>query len=351
MPNGTVVSEGARLLEMINAGWVSQALSATAELGLADCLAKAGQSAESLATELNCNPDAMRRLLRALASLEVVREDDDGTFALLALGQLLRSDVPDSLNAQAQWFGRYTWPFWGELSESVRSGVGGRERKKGQVGYGHLQEDAAAARVFNRAMIELTRLVGKGVVAQCDFTGVQRMVDVGGGHGELLAAILTAYPQMHGHLVDLGHAIEGARQHMANAGLCGRVTVEEGDFFIALPAAADVYLLKAVLHNWDDAHCEAILATVRAAVRPDSRMVLVERVLPDRVTNCGASQSVVRSDLNMLIGLGGRERTQQEFKRLLVGAGFRVNRFIEVSTGFFAIDCSLEFPAKQFATL
>jgi hypothetical protein len=299
---------------------------------------------------LNCNPDAMRRLLRALASLEVVREDDDGTFAMLALGQLLRSDVPDSLNAQAQWFGRYTWAFWGELAESVRTGVGGRERKKGQVGYGHLQEDAGAAKVFNRAMIELTRLVGKGVVTQCDFSGVQRMVDVGGGHGELLAAILAAYPQMHGHLVDLGHAIEGARQHMANAGLSGRVTVEEGDFFVALPAAADVYLLKAVLHNWDDAHSASILATVRAAMRRDSRMVLVERMLPDRVTNSAASRSVVRSDLNMLIGLGGRERSQQEFKRLLAAAGFRINRLVEVSTGFFAIECAVELPSPELST-
>jgi hypothetical protein len=191
-------------------------------------------------------------------------------------------------------------------------------------------------------MIELTRLVGKGVVAQCEFTGVQRIVDVGGGHGELLAAILAVHPQMHGHLVDLGHAIDGARQHMANAGLSNRVIVEEGDFFDTLPAAADVYLLKAVLHNWDDAHCEAILATVRAAMRPDSRMVLVERVLPDRVTNCAASQSVVRSDLNMLIGLGGRERTQQEFKSLLATGGFRINRLTEVSTGFFAIECAFE---------
>jgi hypothetical protein len=350
MSNVAMVSEGARLLEMINAGWVSQALSATAELGLADCLAKKGQSAHSLASELNCNPDALQRLLRALASLEVVQEDDDGTFSLLALGQLLRSDVPDSLNAQAQWFGRYTWAFWGELAESVRTGVGGRERKKGQVGYGHLQEDAGAAKVFNHAMIELTRLVGKGVVAQCNFTEVQRMVDVGGGHGELLAAILVAHPQMHGHLVDLGHAIEGAKLHMASAGLSDRVMVEEGDFFVTLPAAADAYLLKAVLHNWDDAHCAAILATVRAAVRPDSRMVLVERVLPDQVTNSAASQSVVRSDLNMLIGLGGRERSQQEFKRLLAKAGFLINQFTEVSTGFYAIDCSVEFHAERFAT-
>jgi hypothetical protein len=349
MSNVAAMSEGERLLEMINAGWVSQALSATAELGLADCLARKRQSAASLATELNCNPDAIHRLLRALESLGIVQENDDTTFALLSIGQLLRSDVPDSLNAQAQWFGRFTWPFWGELAESVRTGIGGRERKKGQVGYGHLQEDAGAARVFNRAMIELTRLVGKGVVAKCDLTGVQSMVDVGGGHGELLTAILIAHPQMHGHLVDLGHAVEGARQHMASAALSNRVIVEEGDFFVTLPASADVYLLKAVLHNWDDEHCAAILATVRAAMRPDSRLILVERVLPDRVTNCAASQSVVRSDLNMLIGLGGRERTQQEFKYLLATTGFRINQFDEVSTGFFAIDCSAELHIKQFA--
>jgi hypothetical protein len=137
---------------------------------------------------------------------------------------------------------------------------------------------------------------------------------------------------------------------MASAGLSGRVIVEEGDFFDTLPAAADVYLLKAVLHNWDDAHCAAILDTVSAAMRPDSRMVLVERVLPDRVTNSASSQSVVRSDLNMLIGLGGRERSRQEFKRLLATAGFRINQFAEVSTGFFVINCAVEFHAEQCAT-
>jgi hypothetical protein len=231
----------------------------------------------------------------------------------------------------------------------VRSGVAGRERQKGQLGYGHLQEDAGAARIFNRAMIELTRMVGKALVAQFDFTGVQRVVDVGGGHGELLAAILTAYPQMQGHLVDLGHAVEGARQHLANAGLSGRVVVEEGDFFDVLPAAADVYLLKAILHNWDDHHCKLILATVRAAMRPDSRMLLVERVLPDRVTKSAASQTVLRSDLNMLIGLGGRERSRQGFKRLLETAGLRANRFIQVSTGFFAIECAVELHSIHVA--
>jgi hypothetical protein len=211
LPNVTV-AESARLLELINAGWISQALSAAAELGLADCLAQNALPAKALAEKLNCNADAMRRLLRALASLDIVAENENGTFAPLSLGHLLRSDVAESLNAQAQWFGRYTWEFWGELAESVRTGIGGIERKNGVVGYGHLQEDSSAARVFNLAMIELTRLVGEGVVASVDFTGVNNIVEVGGGHGELLARILAVHPHMRGNLVELEHAIEDARQ-------------------------------------------------------------------------------------------------------------------------------------------
>jgi hypothetical protein len=333
--------DGCRLLEMINSGWISQALSTAAELGLADHLAEEDLSATSLARKLNVNLDAVHRLMRALASLAIVQEQEDGTFQLMALGQRLRSDVSDSLNAQAQWFGRFTWPFWGELTESVRTGIGGRQRQKGQVSYDHLQQDADAAKIFNRAMIELTRLVAQGVLAACDFTGVKRIVDVGGGHGELLAALLDAYPQMQGCLVDLAHAVDGAKLHLTDAGLSDRVVVEQGDFFVKVPDSADVYLLKAVLHNWDDNHCIAILATVRSAMHQGSRMILVERVLPDRVEVCTDHQSVLRSDLNMLVGLGGRERTASEFTVMLIANGFTAPRFLPAAVGFFAIECGI----------
>lgn len=370
--------EGTRLLDMIHSGWVSQALCTAVELGLPDRLAQGASSSAALAQATHCNAAAMARLLRALASLGIVREAGHGDFELANLGQRLRSDAPNGLHGQAAWFGRYSWPLWGRLADSVRSGLtahqsgsahhaeqacgghdgehkdssgqgdgdsgkhdGHRGQRDGHSGqpdsYQNFQADEQAAAVFNLAMVQLTRLVATGLLARCDFDGARQFVDVGGGSGELLAACLARYPQARGRLLELAHALPGARRLMAEAGLAERVAVEEGDFFRHIPSGGDIYLLKAVLHNWDDAHCATILAHLRRALGASARLVIVERVRPSPILSSAAHQVVLRSDLNMLIGRGGRERTQAEFAALLADAGLAAPKFIPAAAGFSAI--------------
>jgi len=331
------------ILAMIYAGWESQAICAAVTLKLPDHLAAGATSARALATAAQCNLDGVSRLLRALTSLNVVHVDEHGTYALTASGKRLRTGTPDSLAGQAQWFGRFCWPLWGELAESVKTGVSARVRAGGSGGYGHLLADPEAARVFNLAMRDITRIVAGSLVAAYDFAGVRHIVDVGGGHGDLLAAVLRALPEATGQLIELAHALPGARQRMVEAGLENRVVVQEGDFFTSITAHADAYLLKAVLHNWDDAHCGRILATIGRAMSSRSRLLIIERLLPDQMQPVPQHQAVARSDLNMLVGLGGRERTVAELTSLLQVAGFDSVRVLPLSGAFSLIDARRSF--------
>jgi len=314
----------ARLLDLIHAGWTSQAVCAMVELHLADHLAVKVHTRASLALACGCDEGSLGRLLRALQSLELLDADGEGLFRLTPLGQHLRADGAESLDAQALRFARYSWPLWAGLTDSVRSGRTVRDRQRSQAGYRHLEADAEAARVFNQAMVQLTRLVAASVAAQCDFEGVREIMDVGGGHGELLCACLAACPQARGRVLEMSHAVPGARAHLAAAGLASRAVAEAGDFFADIPRGADLVLLKAVLHNWGDAHCAAILQTVRRALPPQGRLLVVERVVPEPVLPTAAHRMVVRADLNMLVGVGGRERTAAQFKQLLREADFEL---------------------------
>ena len=183
------------------------------------------------------------------------------------MGALLRADAPDSLRAWAIHCGKYLWPAWGRLAESVRTGTSDRKRASGTDDFGHLEHDPDAAAVFNRAMVEITRLIAQEVTRVVDFSRMVRVVDVGGGYGELLAAILGANPRLHGVLFDLPHAVDAASAPLAQAGVAARCELVAGSFFDSVPAGADAYLLKSVLHNWDDERCALILRNCRHAMR------------------------------------------------------------------------------------
>ncbi|HEX5629950.1 MAG TPA: methyltransferase [Usitatibacteraceae bacterium] len=311
------------LLDLIGANWTTQALATAAELGLADRLALGPARATDIAGELGCDADALERLLRALASIGVCTPRPQGRYGLAPAGEPLRGDAPDSVRSWAIWCGRESWTVWGDLAGSVRTGRGARQRAGGKPGYAHL-EDERAARVFHGAMAELTRQVGREAARALDFPGPAHVVDVGGGYGELLAEVLTAHPRLRGTLFDLPHATRGAAERIARAGLAGRVDIVTGSFFDAVPAGADAYLLKAVLHNWEDDKALAILASCRRAMKPGSRIFLVERLLPGRLSSSRRDRAILRSDLNMLVGHGGRERTRKEYAALLGRTGLRL---------------------------
>ena len=253
------------------------------------------------------------------------------------MGALLRSDAPVSLRAWAIHSGKYLWPAWGRLAESVRTGTSDRLRTTGTDDFGHLERDPEAAAVFNRAMVELTRLVAQEVTRLVDFSKMARIVDVGGGYGELLAAILVAHPGLHGVLFDLPHAIDAASAPLAQAGVAARCELVAGSFFDSVPAGADAYLLKSVLHNWDDERCALILRNCRRATHSRSRLLVVERVMPEQIRPAPRDRAIARSDLNMLVARSGRERTEAAYRSLLGSAGFRVEDILLTASNFSVI--------------
>jgi orsellinic acid C2-O-methyltransferase len=326
----TDVNEGEvrdRLLALINAGWTTHAIHAACVLGLPTLMAGGAHTVASLADAAPCHAASLRRLLRALVTLDLCRELEDGRFELTPLGALLRPDHAQSLHAWALLNGSAGWAArWSELDQSVRSGTSHRLRTTGSDGFAYLRGDAAAATVFNRAMVEVTRRVAREVLRLIDFSAARCIVDVGGGHGELLSAILRAHPDARGVLFDLPHAIDCAAAALESAGVGERCECVAGSFFDGVPAGGDAYLLKSVLHNWDDERCAAILRRCREAMSPRARLYVVERVVPERLGTSARDQSIARSDLNMLVALSGRERGEAEFGALLRAAGCTVER-------------------------
>jgi hypothetical protein len=343
-PPATSATLATRVFDLIGASWMSQAICTAAELRIPELIADGNQSVDELARAAHCHRESLQRLLRGLATLGLCIEAEDGSFALTPSGSLLRADDPSSVRASAIWWGRYLWPIWGSLIDSVRSGVSVRELRMGQTGYAHIEDNPQAAAVFNRAMTELTRLAIDEIMRVYDFAPVRRLIDVGGGYGELLTRLLVAYPGMRGVLFDLPHAVGIAKERIANAGVYDRCECVAGSFFDGIPTGADVYLLKSVLHNWNDEKSVRILENCRRAMSTDAKLVLVERIMSSRPGNSAIDQALARTDLNMLIGVGGRERSQVQFDTLLRAAGFKGTRFHPTAMDIWIIEAKPRFP-------
>ena len=322
------------LISLINSVWMSRAVFVAAELQIADLLAGGPKSVDELARATDCHAPSLHRFMRALVSLALCSEREDGSFELAPLGVFLRADAPDSVRSWALWSGRYLWPLWGSLLQSVKTGQSARSLVAGVDGFDDVEQDEQAATVFNRAMLELTRLVAREVTHAYDFDEMRRIVDVGGGYGALLAAILEAYPDAHGVLYDLPHAIEGARAHLASAGLASRCELVAGSFFESVPAGADAYLLKSIVHDWDDEQSVTILRSCRRAIPPGGKLLLVERMMPERFEPSSRHRLFARLELSRFVGHGGRERTEAEFRTLLDLGGFILTRLVPTALEF-----------------
>ncbi len=316
------------VMQLVTGGAMSQAVAVAAELGIAEHLSVGPKHAAEIARDAGCHTPSLQRLLRALASVGLCTEGADGAFALTQSGALLRADAPQSLRHWAVWWGQHLWFEWAHLLHSVRTGESARQLIRGTAAMEHLEHDTQAAAIFDQAMAELTRLVTRSVVRAHDFSTVERVVDVGGGYGELLGSLLQAHPRLRGVLFDRPHAIARAQAHLESAGVADRCEIAVGSFFDAVPAGADAYLLKSVIHDWDDAQSAAILSNCRRAMRRDGLLVLVEVVMPQRVEASAAHRDLARRDLSMLIGPGGKERTALEFENLLASAGFRMRSVV-----------------------
>jgi hypothetical protein len=317
----------ARLVRHITAGWRCQALHAAVQLGVAEALALQPRAAADLATALGLQADALGRLLRGLCTLGVCRERVDGCFILTRVGHRLCAAPATgqaSLRDLVRWWGGPLWPMWAELAYSVRTGASAREKLTGDAGYAHLDRHGEVSAIFHGAQQAMTDLVLDELARWPGWLAVRHLVDVGGGHGQVALAVAGAHPDLNATIIDLPHAQAGACAQLDAAGLGARCRFRAGSFFDALPGGADVYLLKSILHNWDDAHCAAILARCAAAASTGAHLLIVERVRPPRLRAGARDEGVARTDLNMLAGLGGRERTAAQYAALLRDAGFAI---------------------------
>jgi hypothetical protein len=304
---------------------MAQAVSAAAELGVADALAAGPRTVEEVAEEVGAHAPTLYRLLRACADIELFEERPDRVFALTELGDALRTDSPVSLRDFAVWTGlpaeRDTWT---RLADSVRTGAPVFERVHGTSVWDHIRDRPDVLGVFDRAMTQTSRQIIGSIVAAYDFGGLRTLVDVGGGRGALLSAVLAANPGLRGVLYDQPEVVAESGPVFKEAGVAERATAQGGSFFDAVPPGGDAYLLSNIIHDWDDEPSVRILSKVRAVLPAGGRVLLVEAVLPtDR-----PALNVKLMDLDMLVLCGGRQRTEAEFAALLAGAGLRLTRIV-----------------------
>jgi SAM-dependent methyltransferase len=310
--------------------YISHALYVAAKLGIADLLADGPRPYAELAQATGTHEASLHRLLRLLASAGVLVETNAGTFSLTPVGECLRSGVAGSSRSVALLFAGPLMRSWNELLYSIQTGESAFERVFGMKPFEYMAQHPDEAAIFNEAMTAVSSQTAKGVPVAYDFSAFQMVVDVGGGHGVLLAAILSANPGVSGILFELPHVAEGARKRIAALGLSARCDVVAGDFFESVPAGADAYILKSVIHDWDNEHSVKILRNCHRAMRPSGKLLLVELVLPARVDQSLRSQIGTGSDINMMVNVGGRERTDSDFAELFEAAGFKLTRNVPV---------------------
>lgn len=313
------------LFQMVFGKAVTQALSVVARFGVADQLAAGPKSADELASAAGLHPGHLYRVLRALAGLGVFAADDGGRFALTPVGNLLRSDVPGSMRAIATYVcDPWSWTPWGDLAGCVRDGRPAFEKVFGEGVFDYLGKHPAEAATFDAGMTGFSQQVTAGVLAAYDFSPYRTVVDVGGGHGALLLSILKANPAARGVVFDAPPVAAGADGAIRAAGLADRCRAEGGDFFAAVPPGGDLYVLKHIIHDWNDAKATAILKAVRAAIPPSGKLLLVELVVPAGF----APHPAHVLDLEMMVLCDGKERTEAEYRDLLAGAGFLLTRVV-----------------------
>jgi ubiquinone/menaquinone biosynthesis C-methylase UbiE len=313
------------LLDTMTTGYcVSQAIFVAAELGIADHLAAGPRHADELARELGTHGRSLYRLLRALASVGIFTEDVAGRFALTPLAELLRSGAPGSQRTDIQMMVGQFYQAWGGLIDSIRTGKPAFENLHGRSFFDHLAENQDQAQIFDDAMTVRNDRKTRAMLDAYDLTGVGTLADVGGGNGSMLVTVLRHYPQMRAILFDRPGVIERARAAVEREGLLGRCQLVDGSFLERVPRGADAYLLRHILHNWDDERAVVILKCVHDAMGKKGRLLVVDRIIPPG--NEPMFGKVM--DLNMLVMLGGVERTEGEFRHIFSLAGFRLNRIV-----------------------
>ncbi|MDX6405429.1 MAG: hypothetical protein QOH70_2884 [Blastocatellia bacterium] len=323
------------MLQLISGFWISRGIYIIAKLGLADLVKGGPLTASEFAATTGTHGPSLFRVLRALASVGLFTQDAQDRFGDTPLLQTLRSDVPGSLRAFAMTeLGEEHYPAWGELLHSVKTGGIAFDQAFGMDVWKYFEQHPDNAKIFNDAMSGMTAQANEALHAAYDFTGINTLVDIGGGHGALITSILLRNPEMQGILFDSPRVIDGARTVIDASDLAGRCDLSAGNFFESVPAGADAHILKWIIHDWDDDQSVTILKNSHRALAKDGKLILVEAVVPAD----GAPHFSKFIDLNMLVMTGGRERTEAEFRELYQRAGFRLTRVVPTESPFSVIE-------------
>ena len=314
-----------QILQIITNFWSSRAVYVFAKLGIPDLLTSGPKTTAELAAATKMHAPSLYRLLRALASTGFVSANADGRFAQTPLSEILVTDAPGSL----RWFtiselGQEHYPAWGNLMHSVKTGEIAFDNFFGADIWKYFEQNPEDAAVFNNSMSGVTAATNEEILAVYDFSAFGTVVDIGGGHGGLITLILQANPKLKGILLDAPPVIEGARPKLEAAGLADRCETVAGDFFKSVPAGGDIYLMKWIIHDWNDERAITILKNIRNQMPRNGKVIILDCVVPEN-NDPDFSKFF---DLNMLVMTGGKERTEKEFTQLLGAAGFKLLRVI-----------------------
>ena len=309
------------LSNMLTGYWIAQSIYVAAKLGLADLVKDGPKTAEQMAAATQTQPEALYRLLRALASVGVFREDDYRRFVMTPLAAQLQSDLPNSQRALAIMVGEEHYACWAELLHSIRTGKTAFEKIYGEPIFDWMSKHAEQAAVFDKAIVAVHGRETGAMLEAYDFSSIGTLADVGGGNGSVIRGVMAKYPKMRGMLCDLPGVIERAKPLVADEGLADRLQTMPTNFFESVPPGADAYLLRHIIHDWNDEQSVQILRNVRRAMSKDGRVLLIEGIIPP-----GNDPSFSKLlDLNMLVIPGGKERTEGEYRDLYEAAGFRLS--------------------------
>ncbi|HEV3256213.1 MAG TPA: methyltransferase [Gemmataceae bacterium] len=310
--------------QMLTGYWMAQGVYVVAKLGIADLVKDGPKNADELAKATGVNARSLYRLLRALASVGVFAEDAGGRFRLTPPAACLLSDAPGSQRAAALMMGEEHFRCWTDLLYSIETGETAFEHVYGEPVFTYLATHPHAAKVFDEAMTSIHGAETGAMLAVYDFSPVRTLVDVGGGNGTLLTTVLRKYPSMRGILFDRPDVIERARANLKAAGLEERCQAVAGSFFESVPPGGDAYLLRHIVHDWDDGECQTILRNCRKVMPQTGRLLVIESVIPPGNEPCFGKLL----DVNMLVIPGGMERTEPEYRDLFAKAGFTLSRVV-----------------------
>ena len=323
---------------LIASYWMPHVVTCAAQLGIADAMGDRPENAAELAGKLGLDAEALARLLRAMASLGLASDEGEGQFALTRTGACLRADHPQSLKGMAMHVGTQLSPAFAALAECVSNGQPPEFVKHGPDGFAEFADKPEAAAIFNQSMVDNSRRIAGQAAEAYDFTGFSSIMDVGGGYGAVLATLLNAVPGATGSVLDLGHAKEGALALFEHEGVADRARFCEASFFDQFPESADCYVLKYILHDWNDAYAAEIVARVgEASAKSDGTVILIEKIMPDRFAAQADDAIAAQGDLTMMLW-GGKERTESEFRELFSKGNLALTRIVPLPDKHFVIE-------------